>query len=336
MFKDLLQIFYYKKKSAGKKHRVFFIESEYIYEYLKPYIKSSKNKLTFLVCLNTSLIDERNNVIKLNFKKKIILELFFLINKSEYLYSSTPDLNNSIFKRTKFYNTKYIYIQHSNISLIMGYNYKAFNSFDVVNVVNQYQFQEVLALNNEHKLNIKPLRSKYLFKGRNKDLNFKYDLMIAFTWKNNFYNTNFFFKFLNQLKSNKIEFIVRPHPMSIVKKEIDIDKYIKNEINLDLDPIINFSKYDILLTDWSGIFVEHIFQKKNKPLLINSTPKILNKNYKIYNLTPLEIDLRKSLCFSYDFNQEEKLISDIVLFKKNKSLNNLSELDLNQFNDIFF
>ena len=43
--------------------------------------------------------------------------------------------------------TKYIYIQHSPVSLSMAYKKKAFYNFDCLQVVNKNQYSELLEIN---------------------------------------------------------------------------------------------------------------------------------------------------------------------------------------------
>ena len=46
-------------------------------------------------------------------------------------------------------------------------------------------------------------------------------------------------------------------------------------MNLKLDNAIlpNFNKYNFLLSDWSGIFIEYIFLKKRKPIFFETQRK---------------------------------------------------------------
>ena len=106
------------------------------------------------------------------FKTNLIRELIFLTLKLKFLYSSTPDLNNTIFKRSKFSNCKYIYLQHSPVSLNLIYRENAFDFFDAVQVINNYQLNE---MNEIKKINSLKLifKSKYLFVEKQKKIKFK-------------------------------------------------------------------------------------------------------------------------------------------------------------------
>ena len=65
--------------------------------------------------------------------------------------------------------------------------------------------------------------------------------------------------------------------MTKLKNKTLINDLIKNKFQID-DGIINFEKFDILITDWSGIYIEFSKLRKNKSILIQNKEKILNKN----------------------------------------------------------
>ena len=89
-------------------------------------IKLKKKKIVLISFENIDL-NNNDNVKLFVFKTNLIRELIFLTLKLKFLYSSTPDLNNTIFKRSKFSNCKYIYLQHSPVSLNLIYRENAFD-----------------------------------------------------------------------------------------------------------------------------------------------------------------------------------------------------------------
>ena len=89
--------------------------------------------------------------------------IFFLLLKIRYCYSSTPDIDNSAFQRSIFKKTKYIYIQHSPIGLNKMYRDNAFTNFDVVQVINNFQKNDLIDISKIKKKKIKAWRGKYLF-----------------------------------------------------------------------------------------------------------------------------------------------------------------------------
>ena len=90
--------------------------------------------------MNSSILNEKDDVLLdfwLNMKQNKELKL-------NLLYSSTPDIGNTIFKRSKLKkNCKYIYLQHSPVSLTMIYREKAFENFDAIQVISKFQESEI-------------------------------------------------------------------------------------------------------------------------------------------------------------------------------------------------
>jgi len=158
---DIITLFKLNKIGSNVKF-CFFVENNFIYQYLKPYIKRKKKDNVIIVSfekLEISYEKKRIFVLKTIFFRS----LFFLTHKIKFLITSTPDLDNSFFKRSKYNMTKYIYIQHSPLSLTKIYDEKAFLSFDAVQVVNLFQYNEIKKMNQLYQKKIIPFKSKYLF-----------------------------------------------------------------------------------------------------------------------------------------------------------------------------
>ena len=173
----------------------FFNENKNSFEYLKYYLKKKINKKKILLFTFEKIDFQNYNTRVLHLRTNIFRELFFLTCKKKYIYSTTPDLNNSIFKKTKFFKTKYIYLQHSSISLIKGYRNTAFKNFDAIQVINKFQYNEVKFIEKKFQKRIKIFKSKYRFLENLSNINSsinskqKYDVMIAPTWGTNFFQT---------------------------------------------------------------------------------------------------------------------------------------------------
>ena len=105
--------------------------------------------------------------------------MVFLTINVKYIYSSTPGLNQTIFQKSKFFNNKYIYIQHSSIGLINAYNHDAFLNFDVVQVTNKFQLKDLNNINKKYNKKIKILKFKnFLFNKSFKSVNFDLNILI--------------------------------------------------------------------------------------------------------------------------------------------------------------
>jgi hypothetical protein len=290
----------------------FFNENETTYEYLKHYIKNNKKKKIIFFSLKKFEFSLDKNVVIILLNQKFFIELLFLLLRSKYVYSTTPGLGFTLFKRSyasKF--TKYIYIQHSPVSLTMAYDKNAFINFDAVQAINKFQFNEINEINKIHKKKIKAFKSKYKFLNYN-IIKQEHNLLIAPTWKTDFYSSGFYLILLNKLIEKKIDFIFRPHYMSLKKNEIKVDQlsFLKNKV--DFSSKVELFKYKNLISDWSGIFLEFAICNNKKPHLFYSKKKILNTNYNnIFKNSSLEEYARKKICFNYNFNEIDLLIDNL-------------------------
>jgi hypothetical protein len=329
IFKDIYN--FIRLKIYENKFRVgFFSENNFIYEYLEPYLlrKIKKNRIMILSfeSLHKPYIDKENIFV---FKTKFFQELVFLTLKLKYLYSSTPDLNFTIFKKSKNSNCKYIYLSHTPVSMTLIYRKNSFDYFDAVQVTNDYQFKEMKEIVKKNGLKTKIFKSKYLFIEKQKrkisSKSFPWDLLIAPSWNSSFYSTKSHILLNDLLKRKDLSFRLRPHPMSYKKGEITKEELTKLGITIDDDPIIDFQKYDFLISDWSGIFIEYSLIFKKKAFLINTPKKMQNKNYDEFDNKPIEIILRNTLANSYEISEIPKIVQNIENLKTTRKKNNIDK-----------
>ena len=330
--KNLIKLFHFKKNEKKYK-RIIFNENKNTYKYLKPILKLSNCKICVL---SLEEIEEIKNdkFDYYHFGNKFVVSILFLILKIKYLYTTTPDLNSTIFKRSIYNQTKYIYIQHSPISLSAGYRSNAFIHFDVIQAINVNQYSDIIDLNNLYKKKIKPFKYRYLFledlKSKNKKN--KIDFLIAPTWNTDFYINNLHKKIFKILKDAKKSFVFRPHYMSILKNELDIEALDLNDFELDIKPNLEFDNYSNLISDWSGIYLEFAILNKKKPILINTQMKVRNKKYINFTMKPIEQELRDLITVQFEtYNIEElsKYISNDT--KKNYHDEEISNILISKF-----
>ena len=320
LISDIITLFKINKIQTKVKFCVF-VENNFIYQYLKPYIEKKKNNNTIIVSFEKLEMQTKKRVFVI--KTLFFKSLFFLTHKFKFLITSTPDLNNSFFRKSNHNLTKYIYIQHSPLSLTKIYDEKAFLAFDAVQVVNSFQYNELKKINQLYKKKIKPFKSRYLFLNRKisqKNLDGEKKVLIAPTWHTNFYALNLHVKFKKIFDEEKIDYILRPHPMSFKKKEISINEIKKNNINFDANNELDFKKYSHLITDWSGIFVEYSIINKRFSILINTKQKIRNINSNKFQDLPIEILARDILGNSLEvdnINDIKKIIHKNNIDEKN-------------------
>ena len=319
MFNDLLSIFKVLLKQKNKK-RLFFVENNYTFQHIAPFIERSKKKekIIIITLIDLKDFDQLKKIDVHFFKNYFFLNLIFYILKVKFIYSTTPGLGFNAFQRSIFKNY-YIYLQHSSISLIEPYSKNAFNNFDYVQVNNTFQLNDLKFLNKINNLNIKALKIPYFFfekKNKVNDLE-KKKILIAPTWGTDFYDEIIFGKVIEILGPKN--FILRPHPLSFKDEKFLLIKK-KYDLIYDKDLFIKFEKYSNLISDWSGIFIEFAIINKKKPIVINTTPKI-NSNIRIDIPEKIEKFCRGKIA-------KEINIQDIALVK-----HYLEEVDLSKKGD---
>ena len=312
----------------------FFVENKFLYQYLEPFIKKKKKQELIIVSFDDLTIDKNMNL--LVFKTLFFQSLFFSIHSFKIFFTSTPNLNESIYRKSRYKKIKYIYIQHSPLSLTRIYTNGAFINFDVVQAINSFQVKELKEMNAHYSKKIKIYKSPYFFiKNKKKNgihENIKKKILVAPTWSTNFYKINMHEKIFDILKSNNLDFVFRPHPMSIKNGETSINFYRNKNINIDLNPNLEITNYTDLISDWSGIFIEFAYLNKKFPILINTSQKIRNKDSYNYKTIPLEIYARDNI--SYNINTDKT--DDIMKILNKKDLSNESKLIDDFFEKYFF
>lgn len=115
--------------------------------------------------------------------------------------------------------------------------------------------------------------------------------------------------------------------MSFKNKDFLHNSFINQNFTIDKSSDFNIQNYDLLVSDWSGIYLEYLIQKRKKPLLINTKEKIRNTFFK--NEISIEKKLRKE--FSYqinliDLNKIEEIVSLVISDENNISLDELKKI----------
>ena len=239
---DFVNFIIYKIKE--KKFTIGFLcENKKILPYISDFIIGKKKNLVVISFEKLIPIhNKKENIYYLVLKTKFFQELFFLTLKIKYLYSSTPDLDNSYFRKSKFSKCKYIYLQHSPVSLTMIYDTDAFKNFDAIQAINKNQFLEIHEMKKRFNKNIKGFKSEYKFMKNFiiHKIEKKVDVLIAPSWSGSFYRLNLHINLVKLLNKSHLTYHFRPHYMSFTKNEISKDYFLRNKIILNLDDNLNF------------------------------------------------------------------------------------------------
>jgi len=267
--------------------------------------------------------------------------VFRNINCKVFILSIT-DLDNLHLKKSRFKPT-YIYMPHSLISLTAGYNEKAFINYDILVCANKYQYSEAELFEKIYNFKYKNLLTCGYFKNEFIKKHYKpiekmQSALIAPTWGNyGIIETMKIFKIIKILIQRKIKVILQPHPETL-KKHSKIIRKIKSlysnnsyfDLNLDLSDLNPIYRSHFLISDWSGIIFEYNIALQKPIILFNTNPKINNKNYKKYEIEPIEFIARKSLATCINNTSElDKAIrnlSNYPTYKKAQFRYNISNL----------
>ena len=289
-----------------------------------------------------------DNIKNLYIGKTYSLQYFFSKIKSENLLTTTIDLGNNLLKKTN--NIKnYIYFFHSPVSTTKVYTTAAFDNYDTILCIGDFQKDEIQKRENIQKINSKKLIEcgyfyfDYLI-GKHKDNSINDEILIAPSWnynEKNFINENFDQIIESLLKKNNIVKF-RPHPEHF-KRSKNFINYLEKKhssknfiLDKDIENFDSMQKAKCLITDNSGIAIEYTLIFKRPVFYYKSLDKIHNKEIENYkDLFNLEDHLKKQFGYTFMDNQIDNLDSFIKSNIIDFNQNHISKI--NQFvNNTFY
>ena len=299
---------------------VFYSENENSMLIFKSLISELTNKHNLNICYVTSSKDESilkkpNNKIKSFFiGDSVVRTKFFLNLKAKILIMTMPDLETFHIKKSKVYPVHYVYLFHSMVSTHLIYRRSAFEHFDSIFCVGNYQLDEIRST--EKLYNLKPKNlirygyshldnllekySKRILLPKNNEN--KLHILLAPSWSDDGLFENISEKVIDILLREGYKVTFRPHPMTQKKSKKKIDrmteKFSKNESFLLEQNISNFDSFlfsDIMITDWSGAALEFAFAFEKPVLFIDVPKKINNPEYEKIPQVPIEVSIREKI-----------------------------------------
>ncbi len=216
------------------------------------------------------------------------------------------------------------------MGLLNAYKEDSFINFDLIFCNSLSQKQDVLKINKHFKKKIRFWKQKIILEKINVETKTKpRTILIAPSWSTNFY-TEEILNSLNKLNNN-FEVTFRPHYMSILTNEISKKFLEESNFIEDFNSELNIVKFDFLVSDWSGIYLEYILNTGKKPLVINTKEK--NRNELFINELGIEKKLRNEFTFQIEINNLDKIV-DVVENSINSNLN--KRIDLKKLKNIFY
>jgi YidC/Oxa1 family membrane protein insertase len=191
----------------------------------------------------------------------------------------------------------------------MQYRPAAFDHFDTVLCVGQFQIEEIRKREQLYHLPPKKLvnigyhRLDRLYaevKRRKQDSQTLTKVLIAPSWGNENILESCGLELVRSLLKEPYRVTLRPHPQIIRNKPFLINEFIREfnshphfAIDRAIESDDSILQNDILITDWSGIALE--FATERPVLFIDVPRKIRNRDYELLGIEPIESQLREHI-----------------------------------------
>ena len=237
---------------------------------------------------------------------------FFLNLKADILIMTMPDLGTSYVKRSKVYPVHYVYMFHAIASTHLVYKKNAFDNYDSILCVGNFQIDEIRSREKLYKLDAKNLIEtgyshldnliKKYSTNKQIPINDPIQVLIAPSWSDDGLFETAIEKNISILLDSGFKVTLRPHPMTQKKSEKKINflnqKFSSNSnfiLEKNIPNFDSFMKSDIMITDWSGAAIEYAFTLERPVLFIDVPKKIHNPDYEKLPEIPLEISIRDKI-----------------------------------------
>ena len=325
---------------------VFYSEDISSFVHFDQIIRELTEEMEYQICYVTSAEDDpilntQNKKIKAFYIGDSIARTKFFLNlKAKILIMTMPDLETFNIKKSKVYPVHYVYLFHSMVSTHLVYRRSAFDHFDSIFCVGNYQLDEIRST--EKLYNLKPknlirygyghldnLLEKYSTRILSpKNNGNKLHVLLAPSWSNASLFEDIAEKVIDILLQEGYKVTFRPHLVTQKKskKKINeiIEKFSDNESFLLEQNILNFDSFlfsDIMITDWSGAALEFAFAFEKPVLFIDIPKKINNPEYEKTQNVPIEVSIREKIGKIILPTELELIPNEIeILYKQTKEL----------------
>ena len=347
---DWKEVKRFNKLDKRDRSIVFYLENESDFIFFKPIVERLTQEYNTKICYVTSsktdpmLNCNNKNILSFYVGDGVARSNFFINLKATIMVMTMPDLETFHIKRSKVYPVHYVYIFHSLNSTQRAYKKTAFDNFDTIFCIGNYQIIEIQT--RERKFN---LRGKKLIKhgyGRldtlinevlntnvRKNTSDKKVVLIAPSWGDYGLIETKGQEIVSTLLDSGFDVILRPHPVTLKKSNKiiqKIEKEFKDNLNFKLETDIRSTESwflcDCMISDLSGAAIEYAFAFE-KPVLYVVTPeKIVQENE--IGLVPLEEKIRSEIGEIVSLSQLSLIPSKInqFLLSQNKFKEKIQKL----------
>jgi len=316
---ELNELTKFENLELNEKQIVFYSEDKNSWFIFESLIDELVDKYNVSICYVTSSKDEsilksHNSKIKTFYIGDGIARTKFFLNlKAKILVMTMPDLETFYLKRSKVYPVHYIHVFHAMVSTHLVYNKGAFDHFDSIFCVGNYQINEIRST--ERIYNLKPknliqygythldnLMKKYVLIKKYNVQKTQTTILLAPSWGKKGLFESICEDVVEILLISGFKVILRLHPMTqkkSKKKISQINKKFSLNKNFILEQNIpNFDSFgisDIMISDWSGVALEYAFAMEKPVLYIDVPKKIHNSNFEDIPEIPLEVSIRNKI-----------------------------------------
>lgn len=329
-----------KQINNDKPKIIFFSENKTYLKYahilIEVLIKKFPNQIYYVSCDAEDKVDNKN-IKNIFIGKGLMMQIFFLIVNGENLFLTLTDLDNSIVKKNK-YIRNYIYFFHSPVSTIKNYTPKAFDNYDTILCIGNFQVEEIRFRENFKNLKQKKIiNTGYFYFDYLKEkldlINEGNKILIAPSWnysQKNFINENFI-DLIDVLLSKGEKVIFRPHPEHLKRSKKILNKIKENSSNSNfyfdnnIENFLSMQNSKCLITDNSGIALEYLMVLKKPVFYLDENDKIHNTDINDFlGIKIIDYEIKNKFGYIFkknDFAKIDSIIKDSILKFKYESKN---------------
>ena len=320
---------YRKFFHIANKHVVFYSEGSGFYKYFESLMDwlLEHTNLTLHYVTNDPkdqifAIAEREPRIKPYYIGEVKIIPLMMKMDADIVVMTTPDLGNYQIKRSYVKkDVEYIYMTHGVSSVHMCLRQGAFDNYDTIFTVGQFQIEEHRKTERLYRLREKKLvKTGYLLLDsliRQYQLSKRPDkscrrILIAPSYQEGNILETCIDKLIEQFgKLDNVLTVVRPHPRFITHQPARMNALLakykdapKDKLAFELDFKSNSSIYDsdIVVSDWSSIAYEFSFTTKKPCILVNTAMKVINLEWEKLGITPADIWMRDGVGKAFDLD----------------------------------